>query len=80
MINEDTARTLSILREMAKGKFVRIHNHLYTLTDDMFIAIQGTRKKDGEIEDILIPLQDMTLWNFNNYLNLHKIGHAIPKT
>jgi len=76
MINDDIARTLSIVRQMTQGKHLTLPNGVKIgMADDMTIGVVGT-KDDGE--DFVFGMSSMDLKQLNELLTKHNIGCAIP--
>ena len=74
MINHDFVRTISIIKELAKGKTLSVGTFTLGMGEDMsvgFLCVYG-------MGEGTMAVSSMTLDELNSFLNKHEIGLVIP--
>ena len=76
MVNYDLSRTLSIVKEFAKGKRLTLPIGTLAMGEDLSIGFLMTNLNTGE--ERVGGLQDLTLKELNGLLNKYEIGFPLP--
>lgn len=68
------ARTMSIIKELAKGKRLTVGRHTLVMGDDMTIGFLMTRRDGSEF-----VTSSITLKGVNDLCEQYEVGMAIPE-